>query len=279
MCCIEKMNLIDQIIGNDSVSESNQEKEVVIESPAKENEEELQMEVIEEEENEKKDVEVDMDATGHSDNRLDGISDHNEVVASGVIVHKFDAGSRTMLTLMVRGGRKLDIQNFPQFICYEKELAENFNTGDHVQIHGHNVNLYSKKTESFSEGIVADKVERTPSRLAKLTLEQGLGSHRDFPTAEFYVAGTIRSTELRNNILRLVIRTKMEGEKAIHSTYYMYPRNIESVIPFLKQGRRICAVGEVQTKKIEREGEKTLYQQHNVISDIQLIDDILSLKK
>lgn len=216
------------------------------------------------------------------DNRLDSISDKNEVIASGAIVHKFDTPKSSLITLVVRGGNRLDIYNYPQFLLTgeAKEAAKDFKTGDHVQIKGYCMTFLNKKgdTAEYEDVIMGYAIERTKSRLAKLTLEQGLGSHRDIPTAEFFIAGTVVSFEIRNNSLHIVIKAVEEGKRPTYSNYYMYLNDFEKVMSILKKGKRICAVGEIQTKKIEREGEKPLYIQRNVISDISSIENVLTIK-
>lgn len=277
------MGILDEVLGN-KTAEAKVEEETA-ETVEKERfpEEKMITPTQEEAEFSTEGTEINMDNKLPQDNRLDGISDKNEVKASGVIVHKFETPSRTMLTLKVMGGRKLDVSNFPEFVCYRdvKEAAKDYKPGDHVQIAGHLATFYNKKTEEYTDGVVAESIERTPTRLSRLTLEAGLGRQRDFPMAEFYFAGSIQRFEVTDNCLSLNMKTQEEGKKAVYFNCRMYYRDLESIAKYLKKGKkyRICAVGEIQTKKIEEEGKKPRYLQYNVISDISSIEEILSIKR
>lgn len=217
-----------------------------------------------------------------ADNRLDGISDKNYVVASGVIVNRYDAKNATLLTIMVRGGRKLDKRNYPQFVLTRevKDAAAELNTGDHVKITGVISSQRNPQTGEFKNVIRATSLERTKTKLAELTTERNLGKVRDVPTADFYVAGTIVKFEaFGKGVVRLVIKSKLENGHTVYGNYHYFAQELAGVIDELKVGNRICAIGEVQTDKKETEGEKPKYFQTNVITDISSIENVLSIKK
>lgn len=216
------------------------------------------------------------------DNRLDGVSDNNYVIASGVIVNRFDAKNAVLLTLMTRGGRKLDKRNYPQFVLTGelREAAEGLRVKDHVQIKGVISSRKNPKTGEYLPVINATSIERTKSRLAELTNEQELGRVRGLPTADFYVVGTITKFEAYGKgVVHLVIKSILPDGKITYGSYYYFNNDLSGIINDLKVGNRICAMGEIQTEKKEIEGEKPRYIQTNVILDISSVENILTLKR
>lgn len=229
------------------------------------------------------DIVMEMRSGIPTDNRLDGISDANHVVASGVIVNRYDAKNAVLLTLMVRGGRKLDKRNYPQFVLTGKEVieaADGLGTGDHVKITGVITTSKNLKTNEFNNVTRVMSIERTKSKLAELTSERNLGRVRDIPTADFFVAGTLAKVEVfGKGVVHLVIKSRLENGKTTYGSYHYFAQDLSQIINDLKIGNRICAMGEIQTDKKEREGEKPVYIQTNVITDISSIENVLSIKK
>lgn len=215
------------------------------------------------------------------DNRIDGISDKNEVIASGVIVNRFDTPKVTLITLMVRGGRKFDKRNYPQFTLNTeevKEAAKDFKTGDHVTIHGYIATSLDKKNNEFKDIIRATSIERTKSKLKELTLES-IGKIRDIPTADFFVAGTVTKLEIfKNSTVHMLIRTTVDGKSAVGSFLY-FPYSLEEHISDIQVGKRVCVVGEIQTSVKKEENGKSIFSQTNVVTDVNTLENILKIQR
>lgn len=216
------------------------------------------------------------------DNRVDGISDKNEVIASGVIVNRRDFDKVTYLTLMVRGGKKLDKKNYPCFtlLAKDKEKAEGLTTGDHVKIKAQIRTRKNPKENGFQESWVVTDIERTKSRLAELTLENELGRVRDIPVAEFLVIGTVVKSEIYGKgVVHLVVKSQTDEQHTTYGNFYAFPKDLSQVINDIQVGKRVCMIGEIQTEKKEKENEKTQYLQSNVVNEISSVENILSIKR
>lgn len=225
---------------------------------------------------------LEMKEAKHVDNRLDEISDRNEVVARGVIVSRYDYKSAILIRLMVRGGRRLDKFNYPQFIFAKdaKEAVGDLSRGDHVTITGTMKSSMDKKTGEYKDVILASTIGRTQTKLTELTLERNLGRIRDIPTADFFVAGTVVKSETSGKgVIRLVLKCRLENGQIVYSNFVHFADNLSKVIEFVQVGKRICATGEIQTNKPEPGEANPKHAQTNVITDISSIEDILSIKK
>ncbi len=203
------------------------------------------------------------------------LKDKNVVVAEGKIIHMNEVNGVLFLKLIVLGGKKRDIRNYPSFVCIGevKDAAQKFNLHDKVHIEGY---MTSRKVKTAEGVIYQQSIRATKVTPMKSILEQELGEAGkiyEMPFAQFKAVGEVVKVNIgRNNIIKLVICSLTDEVFPNYIEYTMFANNLEPIANCLKIGTTVCVVGEIQTNESKSvvDGKKRFFQS-NVVLDIKKI--------
>ena len=193
----------------------------------------------------------------------------NEVIERGTIVNKFVTDKATLLTLAVRTPKAV---NFPKFVFFgdlAKDVAENYNEKDHVDVTG-NVQSSKRTVDGrtiYSQSIFAEKIAPSP-KLLEDSFGKDIGNRYADPINSVKIAGEVVSIfSPSNNIVQITIRTEKNGHLSFVKAF-LFSRNSGKVLEDFHKGDTVYMVGEIQTPRKEKDGV-TNYFENVVVKEIQ----------
>ena len=177
----------------------------------------------------------------------------NEVILQGVIVHKFVTDKVAILTIGT--GNATRKPNYPKVICFNEikdEVRDSSEVGDKVKVTG-NIQSSKYKKEIKNQNtlsVFAEKVEPAFSTLKAEFKDEDVKNEGYIPSInKFKVAGkVVRVESPSEGIVRFTVSATKNGRISyIKLTHFV--KDVESVINNYKPGDQIFAIGVVQTVK------------------------------
>lgn len=193
----------------------------------------------------------------------------NEVFERGTIVNKFVTEKATLLTLAVRTPK---VVNYPKFVFFgelAKDVAENYNEKDHVDVTG---NIQSSKRvvdgkAVYSQSLFGESISPSP-KLMESSFGKDIGNKFDDPVNTVKVFGEVASIfSPSSNIVQFTIRTEKNGHLSFVKAF-LFSRNSGKILESFHKGDSVYMVGEVQTPRKEKDGVMN-YFENVVVKEIQ----------
>lgn len=181
----------------------------------------------------------------------------NDVVAQGVIVHKYSTDKVTILTIST--GKATQIVNYPKFVFFgeAKVEADKFEKYDNVQIKG-NVQS-SRRTKDgkrfTTQSCYGEEIKRTPRDMERMF---GINDGKfEDPVNHVELAGELVSVEATTEgILKILLRTVKNG-RVSNVQIFEFTNKAKEKAEKLHKGDNVCVVGTIQTIKKERINKET----------------------
>ena len=181
----------------------------------------------------------------------------NDVVAQGVIVHKYSTDKVTILTIST--GKATQVVNYPKFVFFgeAKVEADKFEKYDNVQIKG-NVQS-SRRTKDgkrfTTQSCYGEEIKRTPRDMERMF---GINDGKfEDPVNHVELAGELVSVEATTEgILKILLRTVKNG-RVSNVQIFEFTNKAKEKAEKLHKGDNVCVVGTIQTIKKERINKET----------------------
>ncbi len=181
----------------------------------------------------------------------------NDVVAQGVIVHKYSTDKVTILTIST--GKATQVVNYPKFVFFgeAKAEADKFEKYDNVQIKG-NVQS-SRRTKDgkrfTTQSCYGEEIKRTPRDMERMF---GINDGKfEDPVNHVELAGELVSVEATTEgILKILLRTVKNG-RVSNVQIFEFTNKAKEKAEKLHKGDNVCVVGTIQTIKKERINKET----------------------
>lgn len=198
----------------------------------------------------------------------------NEVTVSGVIVHKYATEKATTLTIST--GRATKVPNYPKVVFFNdlaKEADEKFELYDNVTITG-NVQSSRRVREDriyYTQSIFGESISSTPKAMELAFGVEDGGDKYTQPKNLIKIAGSIVDIATPSkNLVRINIRTMKNGRQSSVRAFY-FTQDVGQVMADFRVGDNICAIGNIQTNKKEKDG-KVNYYENVVLKEVQKVE-------
>lgn len=198
----------------------------------------------------------------------------NEVTVSGVIVHKYATAKATTLTIST--GRATKVPNYPKVVFFNdlaKEADEKFELYDNVTITG-NVQSSRRVREDriyYTQSIFGESISSTPKAMELAFGVEDGGDRYTQPKNLIKIAGSIVDIATPSkNLVRINIRTMKNGRQSSVRAFY-FTQDVGQVMADFRVGDNICAIGNIQTNKKEKDG-KVNYYENVVLKEVQKVE-------
>lgn len=177
----------------------------------------------------------------------------NEVILQGIIVHKFVTDKVAILTIGT--GNATRKPNYPKVVCFNEvkdDVRDLFELGDRVRVTG-NIQSSKYKKEIKNQNtlsVFAEKVEPAFSTLKSEFEDADISNEGYIPSInKFKVAGkVVRVESPSDGIVRLTVSaTKNNRISFIKLTYFV--KDVDSIMTTYNPGDQVFAIGVVQTVK------------------------------
>lgn len=205
-----------------------------------------------------------------------GIIYANNVTISGVIVHKYVTDKATTLTIST--GRATKIPNYPKVVFFNelaKKADEEFELYDNVTILG-NIQSSRRINENniyYTQSIFGESIEKTPKAMEVLFGLDNSGEHHIPPKNLINIAGVITNIATPSkDLIRLNIRTVKKGRTSSIRAFY-FTRDVGEVMAKFRVGDNICAIGNIQTNKKEKDGKMSYYE-NVVLRELEKVGEL-----
>lgn len=181
----------------------------------------------------------------------------NDVIAQGVIVHKYSTDKVTILTIST--GRATQVINYPKFVFFgeAKAEADKFEKYDNVQVKGNiQSSRRTKDGKKFTtQSCYGEEIKRTPRDMERMF---GINDGRfEDPINHVELAGELIAAEATSDgILKILLRTVKNG-RVSNVQVFEFTNKAEEKASKLQRGDNVCVVGTIQTIKKERTDRET----------------------
>ena len=196
----------------------------------------------------------------------------NNVILEGVIVHKFVTPKIAILTIGT--GNATPTPNYPKVLYFGdfiKTIEENYNVGDHVKATG-NIQSSKKRSDIKNQNLVSifgEGIEKSESIMKE---KFGIESDNSFYRFknEINIAGEVTKIEQTfSNIVKIRVLTNKNNRISYVNMVY-YTDKPEMLLSDYHVGDNVGIIGCVQTTKKSKDGE-THHFENYVINEIHKI--------
>lgn len=200
------------------------------------------------------------------------MTDTNDVIFSGVIVHKFVTPKIAILT--VNTGKATPVVNYPKILFFgdlREQVEHSYEVKDHVTIKG---NIQSTKRKpgvvnQAPQAVFGEEIELTNSIMKQSFNIEGPHSYKPFEN-NFKISGVVVAIECSSpRVVKLIVKTVKNKRTSFVQLIY-HTQDSTKLLGRVRPGDRICALGCVQTKKQEK-GDAVMHYENCIILEIQTI--------
>lgn len=181
----------------------------------------------------------------------------NEVILEGTIVHKFVTPKIAILT--INTGTATPTKNFPKILFFGETISvieKEYDVGHHIKATG-NIQSSRRKPNVPNQNMIAifgETIEKSESIMKQTVGIDTDKSQYNFRN-EIKIAGKLTAIEKRfDNLVRIRISTR-KNDRASYVNLAYYTNNPDKIMGELSIGDNVCAIGCVQTTKKEAHGQ------------------------
>jgi hypothetical protein len=192
------------------------------------------------------------------------MTDINDVVLQGVIVHKFITPKVAILT--INTGNSTPKINFPKATFFgdvRDKLEGDFNVGDHVCVTG-NIQSSKPKADIKNQSLIAvfaEDIVKTPSIMENAFGVETPESYKPYRN-EIRVAGEVMRIDCPSDgLIKMRIMVRKNGRISF-VTLAHYTNTPEKILATIHAHDHVCAVGCVQTAKKNINGETRFFENY-----------------